>query len=95
MEDMPLDARKAPMYLDIRIAEELQNIIDALPNTHELALYEAVFIDNSREPTCTKYFHAGSPEQARLKALKICRFDSGLEQAAYADVGLVSCSSSS
>jgi hypothetical protein len=77
------------MYLDIIIAAELQDIIDALPNTHEPALYEAVLIDHSREPTCTKYFHAGSPEQARLKALKICRFDSGLEQAAYADVEVI------
>jgi hypothetical protein len=83
------------MYLDIRIAEELQNIIDALPNTHELALYEAVFIDKFRKPTCIKNFHASSPEQARLKALKICRFDSELKQAVYANVEMVSCSSSS
>jgi hypothetical protein len=79
------------MYLDIIIAAELQDIIDALPNTHEPALYEAVFIDNSREPTCTKYFHACSPEQARLKALKICRFGSGLKQAAYANVEMINC----
>lgn len=46
------------MNSDIKTAAELQDIIDALPNTHEPALYEAVIIDKSREPACTKYFHA-------------------------------------
>jgi hypothetical protein len=82
------------MISNTRTAEELQDIIDALPNTHEPALYEAVIIDKSREPTCTKYFHAGSPEQARLKALKICRFDFGLKQSAYANVEIISYRSS-
>ena len=74
------------MISNTRTAEELQAIIDALPNTHEPALYEAVIIDKTKEPTCTKYFHACSPEQARLKALKICQFDSELKQVAYANV---------
>lgn len=74
------------MNSNTRTEEELQGIIDALPDTHEPALYEAVIIDKFREPTCIKYFHACSPEQARLKALKICRFDSELKQAAYANV---------
>jgi hypothetical protein len=77
------------MISNTRTAEELQGIIDALPDTHEPALYEAVIIDKFKEPTCTKYFHAGSPEQARLKALKICRFTPSLEQAAYAKVDTV------
>ena len=79
------------MNSNTRTAEELQGIIDALPDTHEPALYEAVIIDKTRKPICTKYFHAGSSEQARLKALKICRFDSGLNRAAYANVEMISC----
>lgn len=79
------------MSLDTRIAEELQRMIDALPDTHGPAPYEAVIIDKTRKPICTKYFHAGSPEQARLKALKICRFDSEVKQAAYANVEMISC----
>jgi hypothetical protein len=55
------------MNSNTRTAEELQGIIDALPDTHEPALYEAVIIDKFKEPTCTKYFHASSPDQARLK----------------------------
>jgi hypothetical protein len=77
------------MNSNTRTAKELQGMIDALPNTHEPALYEAVIIDKTKEPTCTKYFHAGSPEQARLKALKICRFDFEVKQAAYANVEIV------
>jgi hypothetical protein len=79
------------MNSNTRTAEELQGIIDALPDTHEPALYEAVIIDKTRKPTCTKYFHASSPEQARLKALKICRFDFEVKQAAYADVEMINC----
>jgi hypothetical protein len=63
------------MSSDTKTENELQAIIDGLPDTHESALYEAVIIDKYREPTCTKYFRAYSPEQARLKALKICRFN--------------------
>jgi hypothetical protein len=77
------------MNSDIKTAAELQNIIDALPNTHEPALYEAVIIDKFREPACTKYFLAGSPDQARLKALKICRFTPYLDPAAYANIEAV------
>jgi hypothetical protein len=77
------------MSLDTRIAEELQRMIDALPDTHGPAQYEAEIIDKTRKPICTKYFHANSPEQARLKALKICRFDSELKQAAYANIEII------
>jgi hypothetical protein len=79
------------MNSDTRTATELQAKIDSLAGIHNSMLYEARIIDKDQEHIRTKYFYANSPEQARLKALKICRFNSELKQAAYANVGLVSC----
>lgn len=82
------------MNSDVKTKDELQAIINGLPDTHNSALYEALILDKLNKHVCTKYVRACSPEQARLVALKMCRFDLNIDQAAYANVEMASCKSS-
>jgi hypothetical protein len=92
--DNQLDARNAPMNSEVKTEDELQAIIDRLPDQHNPALYGAVILDKFNKKISTKFIRARSPEQARLLALKKCRFGLQLKQAAYANVEMISCRSS-
>lgn len=89
-----LDARIAPMNSEVKTEDELQTIIDSLPDIHNPALYAAVILDKFNKKISTKFIRARSPEQARLLALKKCRFGFKLSQAVYANVEMISCRSS-
>ena len=87
-------ARNAPMNSEVKTEDELQAIIDGLPDKHNSALYEAVIKDELNEYVCTRYVRASSPERAELEALKKCWLTLNLHQAAFADVEMRSCQGS-
>lgn len=82
------------MNSEAKTEEEMQAIINSLPDQHNPALYGAVILDKFNKKISTKFIRARSPEQARLLALKKCRFDFKLHQAVYANVEMISCRSS-
>jgi hypothetical protein len=69
-------------------------MINSLPVQHNPALYGAVILDKFEKKISTKFFLARSPKQARLLALKKCRFGLKLHQAVYANVDMISCRNS-